>query len=65
MHLMSKNLWGILKGTEPELESPNNLIEWQIRDNNAKSIIDLALSDFGLHLIDLDKSSKEIWEELQ
>ena len=64
MHLMSKNLWGIVKCIEPKLESPNKLIEWEDMDNNAKSLIGLALLDFELHLIDLDKSSKEIWEEL-
>ena len=64
---MSKILWGIIKGTEPKPPQPNKLIEWQNRDNlnNAKSIIGIAFPDSKLHVIDLDKYSKEILEELQ
>ena len=63
---MSKKLWGIVKGTEtypPQL--PAKVVEWKNRDNHAKSIIGVALFDSELHHIDLDKSSEEIWEELQ
>ena len=64
---MSKILWGIIKGTEPKPPQPNKLIEWQNKDNlnNAYSIIGLAFPDSELHIIDLDKYSKEILEELQ
>ena len=63
---MSKNLRGIVKGIETEpTQPPARVVEWKNRDNHAKSIIGLALSDSKLHHIDLDKSSKEIWEKLQ
>ena len=66
LHLMIKNLWGIVKGIETEpTQPPTRVVEWKNRDNHAKSIIGLALSDSELHHIDLDKSSEEIWEELQ
>ena len=34
------------------------------KEEKVKSIIGLSLSDSQLHLIDLDKSSAEIWEHL-
>ncbi|KAH9321030.1 hypothetical protein KI387_015669, partial [Taxus chinensis] len=40
------------------------LFEWQTRDDKAKSIIGLALSDTELHYIDLEKKSKDIWDVL-
>ena len=59
LHLMSKNLWGIVKDTEIEpTQPPAKVVEWKNRDNHAKSIIGLALSNLELHHIDLDKSSK-------
>jgi hypothetical protein len=36
--------------------------EWERIDDKEKSIIGLALSDSELHHVDIDKSSKEIWE---
>ena len=64
---MSKILWGIIKGIEPKPPQPNKLIEWKNRDklNNSKSIIGLEFPYFELHVIDLNKSSKQILEELQ
>jgi hypothetical protein len=53
-------LWGIVKGIEKSLTDPNKLSEWQNRDDKAKAIIGLALLDFELHHIDLEKSSKVI-----
>ena len=54
---MSKNLWGIVKDIETEpTHPPARVVEWKNRDNHAKSIIALALSDSELHHIDLDKS---------
>ena len=64
MKLMNKNLWGIFKGTEAKPTDLNKLIEWKSIDDKEKSIIDLALSDSELHHIDPDKSTKEIWENL-
>jgi hypothetical protein len=60
MQLMNKNLWGIVKGTEKSPIDPNKLLEWQSRDDKAKAIIGLALSNFELHHVDLEKSSKII-----
>jgi hypothetical protein len=63
MQLMNKNLWGIVKGTEQSPTDPNKLLnEWQSRDDKAKAIIGLALLDSKLHHVDLEKSSKEIWD---
>ena len=46
LHLMSKNLWGIVKGIETEpTQPPARVVEWKNRDNHTKSIIGLALSD--------------------
>jgi hypothetical protein len=64
MHLMNRGLWSIVKGTEQAPNDPRVLVEWQKREEKAKAIIGLALSDMQLHLIDLAKSSNEIWEEL-
>jgi hypothetical protein len=64
MQLMNKNLWGIVKGIEATPANPNKLIEWESRDDKEKAIIGLAFSDSELHRVDLDKSSKEIWENL-
>ena len=65
LHLRSKNLRGIVKGIETKPTQPlARVVEWKNKDNHAKSIIGLAVSDSELHHIDLDKSSKEIWEEL-
>jgi hypothetical protein len=40
------------------------LIEWESRYDKEKSIIGLSLSDSELHHVEIDKSSKEIWEKL-
>jgi hypothetical protein len=69
MQLMNKSLWGIVKGTEqaprdPIKLDPNKLLEWKSRDDKAKAIIGLALIDSELHHVDLEKSSKEIWDTL-
>jgi hypothetical protein len=45
MQLMNKNLSGIVKGSKAEPAGPNKLIEWQRRDDKAKAIIGLSLSD--------------------
>ncbi|KAH9291344.1 hypothetical protein KI387_043468, partial [Taxus chinensis] len=64
MQLMNKNLWGIVNGKETAPTDASKLLEWQSRDDRAKAIIGLALSDSELHHVDLDKSSKEIWDTL-
>jgi hypothetical protein len=64
MQLMNKNLWGIVKVIEAEPIYLNKLIEWWSRDDKEKMIIGLTLSYSELHHVDLDKSSKEIWENL-
>lgn len=64
MQLMNKNLWEIVKGIGKSLTNPNKLLEWQSIDDKAKIIIGLALVDSELHLIDLEKSSKVIWDNL-
>ena len=40
------------------------LVEWEKKEEKDKAIIGLPLSDTQLHLIDLEKSSKVIWEKL-
>jgi hypothetical protein len=64
MHLMNRGLWSIVKGTEQAPNDPKLLVEWKKKEEKAKAIIGLALSDMQLHLIDLAKSPNEIWEEL-
>jgi len=64
MQSKNKSLWGVVKGTETEPARSNKIITWQSRDDKAKSIIGLAISDSEPHHVDLDKFSKEIWEEL-
>ena len=64
MHLMNRGLWNIVKGTEKAPTDPKLFVEWEKKDDKAKDIIGLSLSDRQLHLIDLEKSSNEIWEQL-
>jgi hypothetical protein len=64
LQMMHKNLWGIVKGTEKEPTDPRQLIEWEKREDRAKSILGLSLADSQLHLINLEKSSEEMWEQL-
>lgn len=60
MQLMNKNLWGIINGNEKSPTDPNKWLEWHNRDDKAKAIIGLALLGSKLHRVDLEKSSKEI-----
>ena len=39
-------------------------MEWEKREERAKSILGLSLADSQLHFIDLKKSSAAIWEEM-
>ena len=64
MHLMNKGLWNLVKGTEKAPIDAKLLSEWEKREDRAKAIIGLGLSDTQLHLVDLAKSSKDIWEKL-
>lgn len=64
MHLMNKGLWNLVKGTEKAPTDAKLLSEWEKREDKAKAIIGLGLSDTQLHLVDLAKSSKDIWEQL-
>lgn len=64
LHLMHKNLWGIVNGTKSQPTDPTQSSAWEQKKEKAKSIIGLSLSDSKLHLIDLDKSSFQIWEHL-
>ena len=64
MHLVTRGLWSIVKGTEQDSTNPILLVEWEKKEEKDKSIIGLALLDTQLHLIDLAKTSKEIWEQL-
>ncbi|KAH9331246.1 hypothetical protein KI387_003354, partial [Taxus chinensis] len=61
---MNKNLWRIVDGKEPKPTDLTKLVEWETRDDKAKAIIGLALSDTELHYVDLEKSSHEMWENL-
>jgi hypothetical protein len=61
---MSRNLWGIVKGTEKEPTDARQLLEWEKRDERDNSILGLSLSDSQLHIIDLRKSSTQMWEQL-
>lgn len=58
------NLWGIVKGNGQSPIDQNKSLEWQRRDDKAIAIIGLCLSDFELHHVDVEKSSKEIWDNL-
>jgi Mg2+/Co2+ transporter CorB len=60
MQLMNKNLWEIIKGIEETPADLNKLIEWKSRDDEAKTIIGLSLSNLEIHHVDLEKSSEEI-----
>jgi hypothetical protein len=64
MKLMNKNIWGIFKGIKATLVDLNKLIECQSRDYKEKATIGLAILDSELHHVDLKKSSKEIWENI-
>jgi hypothetical protein len=64
LQMMHKNLWGIVKGTEKAPIDPKQLIEWEKREDRAKSILGLSLADSQLHLIDLEKSYEEMWVQL-
>ena len=52
--------WGIVRGTGTSQTDPNKLLECESRDDKGKAIIDFALSNYELHHIDLEKSSKVI-----
>ena len=64
LFLLTKNLWGIVDGSETTLTDPTLLSAWEKREERDKSIIGLTLSDSQLHLIDLNKYSTEMWEQL-
>jgi hypothetical protein len=64
LQMMHRNLWGIVKGTEKAPTDPRQLIEWEKKDDRAKAILGLSLADSQLHLIDLKKSSAELWAQL-
>ena len=53
---MSKNLWGIIDGSETTPTNSAHLIAWEKREERSKSIIALTLSDSKLHLIYLKKN---------
>jgi len=61
---MNKNLHRILMGTEKSLMNPNKSLEWKNRDDKDKYIIFLALLDLELYHIDMEISSKIIWDKL-
>jgi hypothetical protein len=44
-----QKIMGYIKGIETEPTQPNELIEWQNRNDKAKSIIGLAVLDSELH----------------
>ena len=60
IQLTNQNLWGKVKGNEQSPTTPNKLLEWQSKDDKAKSIVGLGLSNFELRHVDLEQSSKEI-----
>jgi len=64
MHLMNRCLWITVKGTEQAPSDPRLVVEWENKEEKAKAIIGLTLSDMQLRLIDLEKPSNEIWEQL-
>jgi hypothetical protein len=64
LHLMSRNLWAIVKGTEKAPTDARQLLEWEKREERTNSILGLSLLDSQLHLIDLSKSSTQMWEQL-
>ena len=61
---MNRGVWSIVKGTKKTPSDPRLLVEWEKKEEKDKVVIGLALSDTQLHLIDLEKSSKVIWEKL-
>ena len=62
LFLMSKNLWGIVDGSKTIPTDLTQLSAWEKREERDKSMIGLTLLDSQLHLIDLNKSSTEMWE---
>lgn len=61
---MHKNLCGLVKGQEPTPQDPKQLVDWLKWEDKSKSIIGLSLSNSQLHLLNLEKSSAQIWEKL-
>ena len=55
MHLMNRGLWSIVEGTEKTPTDPKLFVEWESKEDKAKDIIGLALSNTQLHLIYLAK----------
>jgi hypothetical protein len=45
MHLMNRGVWSIVKGTKKASSDPRLLIEWEKKEEKAKVVIGLALSD--------------------
>lgn len=45
LHMMNRNLWGIVKGTKKAPTNARQLIEWEKRVERAKSILELSLSN--------------------
>ena len=56
---MEHGKWHWKKSIDPKF-----LVEWEKKEDKDNTIIGLALWDTQLHLIDLTKSSNEIWEQL-
>ena len=64
MQLMNKSIKGIVEGTNIADKNPNKLVEWHIRDDKTKAMIGLALSNWKLHHVYLDKYLKDISNNL-
>jgi len=64
LHFMSRNLWGIVKGKEKSPTDDRQLLELEKKEERSKSILGLSLSDSQLHLIDLSKTSTQMWEQM-
>ena len=64
LFLLTKNLWGIINGSETTPTDQFIKCSKEQGRERAKSIIGLNLSDSQLHLIDLKRSFAEMWEQL-
>ena len=51
-------------GKQPKPTQGHKIIEWHNRDDKTKSIITLVVYDSKLQHLDQEKSSKEIWDQL-
>lgn len=62
--LIEKNLLDVVSGATTRPTDVDELAKWTAKDRRAIALIGLAISDAYLHHIDLSKTSKEMWDNL-